>query len=427
MNNEQTTPKKHATKDFWGFPVTHFTYFFTWAIVFGYLTLWLEQEAHFNGVQAGFVFSMMSGVSLIFQPIFGVISDRLVMKKNLVVTIAIGMILVGPYFQWGFHPLLKVNTALVGFVTGIYLSFILNGGVSVIEQYVQRASLTNKFEYGHSRMGGSLAGAIASLVGGRLFLWSPNSIFWACTVSAVILTCCLVFSDKIHLDNLAAVGVDKTSSQLNMKQLGSIFKLKNFWYLSLFYIGTSAIYDVFDQQFIIFFKSFFHTAAQGTLAYSYMTSTQTALEFLLMIPMPYIINKIGSKNGLIIYGLILGVRIIGSAMSPSVGWVIVLRLLAGFEMPLVLVSIMKYISGSFDLRLYATVYALASNFAKQISVFVFSTLAGKWYDAFGFQHTYYILGAIVLVVTIICAFGLKKEDKVQAGEVSAPANAEASK
>ena len=43
MNNEQTTPKKHATKDFWGFPITHFTYFFTWAIVFGYLTLWLEQ------------------------------------------------------------------------------------------------------------------------------------------------------------------------------------------------------------------------------------------------------------------------------------------------------------------------------------------------------------------------------------------------
>ena len=142
-----------------------------------------------------------------------------------------------------------------------------------------------------------------------------------------------------------------------------------------------------------------------------------------MIPMPYIINKIGSKNGLIIYGLILGVRIIGSAMSPSVVWVIVLRLLAGFEMPLVLVSIMKYISGSFDLRLYATVYALASNFAKQISVFVFSTLAGKWYDAFGFQHTHSILGGIVFVVTIICAFCFKKEDKVQAGEISAPANA----
>ncbi|EQE01366.1 lacY proton/sugar symporter family protein, partial [Clostridioides difficile CD9] len=32
-------------------------------------------------------------------------------------------------------------------------------------------------------------------------------------------------------------------------------------------MGASALYDVFDQQFIIFFKMFFHTAAQGTLVY----------------------------------------------------------------------------------------------------------------------------------------------------------------
>ena len=69
----------------------------------------------------------------------------------------------------GLSSIIKGEYGTGWFVTGIYLSFILNGGVSVIEQYVQRASLTNKFEYGHSRMGGSLAGAIASLIGGRLF------------------------------------------------------------------------------------------------------------------------------------------------------------------------------------------------------------------------------------------------------------------
>lgn len=52
----ENTVKISNKKDFWGFPVTHFSYFFTWAIVFGYLTLWLEQEAGFNGVEAGFVF-----------------------------------------------------------------------------------------------------------------------------------------------------------------------------------------------------------------------------------------------------------------------------------------------------------------------------------------------------------------------------------
>lgn len=404
-------------QDFWGFPVTHFSYFFTWAIVFGYLTLWLEQEAGFNGVEAGFVFSMMAGVSLIFQPVFGIISDKLLMKKTLVLIIAVGMVFVGPYFQWIFHPFLSLGHMPAALATGVYLSFILNGGVSVIEQYVQRASLTNKFEYGHSRIGGSLAGAAASLAGGQLFLWNPNAIFWACSAAAALLTCCLLFSTKIHMENIAAVSGQNTSNKFDWKMISSIFKMRNFWVLSLFYIGTSAIYDVFDQQFIIFFKSFFDSPDEGTLAYSYMTSSQVALEFVLMLPMPWIINKIGSRNGLIAYGIILALRILGSALVPNLTLIIVLRLLAGLEMPLLLISIMKYIAGAFDLRLYATVYAFSSNFAKQISVFFISSLAGTMYDQIGFQETYLMMGIVVAVVTAICAFTLKKEDPVQAGEV----------
>ena len=414
MENSAKKKKKKESKHFWGFPFTHFTYFFMWQIIFGYLTLWMEQVGHMNGAEAGVVFSAMAGLSLLFQPAFGVISDKLLFKKNLLFTIAIAAMLIGPYFQWVFMPLMHINSMLVAIVTGIYLCFIFNGGVSVIEQYVQRASLANGFEYGHSRMGGSLAGMVASFVGGQIFLWHPNSIFWACTISATILTGLLLFSDKVDMDNASAAG--DTSNSLDLSMIGKIFKLKNFWYLSIFYIGTSAIYDVFDQQFIIFFKSFFDTAAAGTQAYSYMTTAQIGLEFLLMFPMPWIINRIGSRNGLIAYGVILAIRIIGSALSPSLIWVIFLRLLAGFEMPLVLVSIMKYIAGAFDVRVYATVYALASNFAKQISVFIFSAFAGSMYDSIGFHHTYLILGAIVAVVTIFAALVLKKENPVQAGE-----------
>lgn len=417
MDNTQPRQKK----DFWGFPVTDFTYFFQWQIINGYLTLWMEQQGHLDGTTAGFVFSMMAFMSLIFQPIFGIISDRLVFKKNLLVIIAIASILIGPYFQWLFLPLVHINAALVAVVTGIFLSFVFNGGVAVVEQYVQRASLANKFEYAHSRMGGSLAGACASFAGGKLFLWSPNSIFWACTVMGIILTLTITFSDKIHMENAAAAG--DTSDSLDWSLIGQIFKIRNFWILSIFYIGTSALYDVFDQQFVIFFKTFFHTTAAATTAYSYTTTAQIALEFLLMFPMPWIINRIDSRNGLIAYGVILAIRIIGSALSPSLIWVIFLRLLAGFEMPLVLVSIMKYIAGAFDVRVYATVYALASNFAKQISVFIFSAVAGNMYDAIGFHHTYLILGAIVAVVTLFAAFVLKKENKLQAGEVDEQGNA----
>lgn len=415
-NAKSKINSKSKHNGYWGFLITCLTYFFCWQIIFGYLTLWLKQVAHLNGVEAGVIFSMMSGLSLLFQPVFGIISDRLLFKKNLVITIAVGLILVGPYFQWAFIPLLHSTGRLfASIITGLFLSFVLSGGVSTIEQYVQRASLANGFEYSHARMGGSLGGAIASFLGGRLFLWHPNAIFWGISVSAFILVCTFIFSDKVNMAN-----ADKATNgeeKMDLSLLGSIFKLKNFWFLCFFYIGTSAIYDVFDQQFIIFFKSFFHTGAAGTTAYSYMTTAQIALEFFLMIPMPYIINKIGARNGLIAYGTILAIRIIGSALSPNVYVVICLRLLAGFEMPLILTSIMKYISGTFDLKLFATVYALTANFAKQISVFIFSSLAGHWYDVMGFHHTYMILGIIVAVITIICAIGLSKEDPVQAGEV----------
>lgn len=412
MNNT-----KPQSKHFWGFPLTHFSYFFIWAIINGYLTLWMEQVAHLNGTESGAVFSMMAGISLIFQPIFGVVSDKLLFKKTLILTISIVAIFIGPYFQWVFMPILHINAFLVAFVTGTFLSFVLNGGVSVIEQYVQRASLANGFEYAHSRVGGSVAGVAASLIAGPIFLWSPNSIFWACTVAAIILTGLLLFSDKIDLENAQAAG--DTSNSLNLKTVMSVFKLKNLWILAIFYMGASALYDVFDQQFIIFFKMFFHTAAQGTLVYSYMTSAQIAIEFCLMFPMPWIINKIGSRNGLIIYGFITALRILGSALAPNWIWLVGFRLLAGLGMPLLLTSIMKYIAGAFDIRLYATVYALASNFAKQVSVFIFSSVAGKMYDVIGYQHTYLIMRLFVFAITLFATFTLKKEDPIQAGEVDA--------
>lgn len=399
-------------KHFWSFASTHFTYFFIWAIVYGYLTLWLEKVAHLNGTESGFIFSFMAGISLLFQPIFGILSDKLVFKKNLLVTITLAAILVGPFFQWLFLPIVHTSSFLAAIVAGLYLSFILNGGVGVVEQYVERASLVNKFEYGHSRMGGSLAGMTASLIAGRLFIWQPNSIFWACSVSAVILTCLVLFSDKVNVSDLQAnpdTDSDNESAPLDKKTILSIFKLKNFWVLSLFYMGAAAIYDVFDQQFIVYFTTFFKSASQGTITYSYMASAQTAIELLLMIPMPFIINKIGAKKGLIAFGFITFIRIFGSAIAPNWELLVFFRLLAGLEMPLLLVSIMKYITGAFDIRLYATVYLMASNFAKQISVFIFSTVAGKLYDVVGFQKTYFILSAIVFVITLVAAFMLEKE------------------
>lgn len=301
---------------FWSFPVSHFSYFFIWAIVSGYLTLWLEQVANLNGSEAGIVFSMMAAMSLAFQPLFGFFSDRLVMKKTLVFIILGVGVLIGPYFEWLFMPLLAAtNPFVIAVITGIYLSFVLNGGVSVIEQYIQRASITNNFEFGHSRIGGSIAGAVASFLGGRLFLINPNLIFWAATVTAIIALIMFAFFDKINTENIDEV--TDVTDRISMADVRHLLKLKNFWILGIFYMGASALYDVFDQQFVIFFQTFFPSVSHATTVYSNVVTIQMIIEIILMIPMPYIINKIGARNGLIIYGFITAIRIIGTALAPN--------------------------------------------------------------------------------------------------------------
>lgn len=402
---------KSSKNQFFSFAGSHFSYFFIWAIVYGYLTLWLETVAGLNGATSGMLFSLMAGISLAFQPVFGIISDKLEFKKTLLITISISAILIGPFFQWLFLPLLSLNTYFGVIIAGLYLSFILNGGVGVIEQYIERASWVNNFEYGHSRMGGSIAGAVASLVGGQLFIWHPTAIFWACSFSAILLTVLVTVFDKVNLSNTQALSLEKDDlkEKVNIETILSIFKIKNFWALSFFFVGAAALYDVFDQQFIVYFKSFFENPDQGTIIYSYMTSTQIGLEVLLMIPMPYIINKIGAKNGLLAFGAITFIRIFGSAISPNYQLLVFFRLLAGLEMPLLLVSVMKYIGGAFDKTLYATIYMLGFNFAKQVSVFIFSTASGQMYDSIGFKQTYLILSMIVFIITVISIFTLKKD------------------
>ena len=104
----------------------------------------------------------------------------------------------------------------------IYLAFVLNGGVGVVETYVERASLVNKFEYGHSRLGGSIAGAVAAFVGGIIFTQNPNSIFWLCSFMATILTGLVIFGDKVNLKS-SEVPVEE-KNEVTRKEIFTLFK-----------------------------------------------------------------------------------------------------------------------------------------------------------------------------------------------------------
>jgi OHS family lactose permease-like MFS transporter len=406
-------------KDFLNFGGLFYFYFVIWAVVLGFLPLWLVDVAHLNTEQSGIVFSAMSLMALCYHPFFGYLQDKLGFKKNLFAVIAIALLFMGPFFNYVFIVLLQFN-ALFGAITGsLYLSLCFFGGVGVVEAYIEKVSRQNKFEYGHARLFGSLAGASATFVGGILYVKNPENIFWFASCSAIFL-CVLLYTARVKESVSEIQAVKAVKNQIKKEDLFAILKMKNFWFLSLLIIGTASIYDVFDQQFPNYYVTFFDSKAIGTNYFSKIVSLQVALEAVLMVFAPAFVNKIGAKKGLLLFGFLTFIRIVGSAVFTTPLALSLIRLIAAFEMPLMLVSVMKYITGVFDVRLSATVYLLGFNLAKQASVFVFSYLAGSMYNVFGFQNTYLFLGAVVLIITLISVFtlGNDKNIKQEAAETS---------
>lgn len=404
----KTTDCTHKNNpNFWIFGLFVFLYFFIMATCFPFLPIWLSDIIGLTKTETGIVFSCVSLFAITFQPVLGVISDKLGLKKNLLWVISVLLFLFAPFFLYVFAPLLKTNIWLGALSGGVYIGFVFSAGSGAIEAYVERVSRNSHFEYGKARMFGCLGWGLCASTAGMLFSVNPEWVFWMGSAAALVLML-LLFIARPQQNQTAQVmnALGANQPQISAKMALSLFRQRKMWMFILYVIGVACVYDVFDQQFATFFKSFFATPQAGTQAFGFATTAGEMCNAIIMFCSPWIINRIGAKNTLLIAGAIMTTRIIGSAFATTVVEVVALKMLHALEVPFLLVGAFKYITGVFDTRLSATIYLIGFNFAKQMAAIFLSAFAGNMYDRIGFQDTYLILGSIVLVVTILSAFTL---------------------
>lgn len=82
--------------------------------------MWLADVNHLTKTETGIVFSSISLFAIIFQPVFGLMSDKLGLRKHLLWTITVLLILFAPFFIFVFSPLLQMNIIAGSLVGGIY-------------------------------------------------------------------------------------------------------------------------------------------------------------------------------------------------------------------------------------------------------------------------------------------------------------------
>ncbi|MBH3055082.1 MFS transporter [Serratia marcescens] len=384
-----------------------FFFFFTWSSSFSLISLWLNQKIGLKGAETGLIFSAISLVALCAQPLYGFIQDKLGLRKRLLQFLGVMLLLTGPFFIYVYAPLLASSLPLGALVGGLFIGATFFAGIGALESYTERVSRISGFEFGRARMWGSLGWASATFLAGFIFNIDPNINFWLGSAAAVVFLVLLSQVRELKPNAMAGLAFGKPEN-LRLQDALALLRMPGFWALVVFVLGIS-VYNVFDQQFSVYFASQFASREQGNEMYGFLNSLQVFLEAGGMFLAPLLVNRIGAKQGLLLAGSVMALRMFGSGLVSGALMISAMKLLHAVELPILLIAIFKYIASRFDSRLSSTLYLVGFQFTTQVMASFLSPLAGYGYDRIGFADTYLLMGCAVAATTLVSCFLLRGE------------------
>jgi OHS family lactose permease-like MFS transporter len=398
-------------KLYWKLSSFFFLFFFSTGSCFTFFAIWLGQNIQLTGTQTGIIFSVNAVFTMLFQPLYGYLSDKLGLRKNLLYFISTLVILTGPFFVFIYQPLLKWNFWTGVLIGGAYLGLAFLAGISAIESYIEKVGRKHSFEFGRARLWGSIGAAVAAALGGRIITTNPDINFWLASVAGIILFIVILMT-KIEMSASEEIEANSVST----KDLGNLFKLKDFWIFMFFMLGTGCIYNVFDQQFPLYYSSLFPSAELGNQVFGYLNSVQVFLEAGMLLIAPFIVNKLGPKTSLILAGAIMTIRMVGSGLVSDPYSISIIKIIHAAEISILLVAVFKYLAVHFDTRLSSILYLVGYQFSMQLGAVAVSPLVGNLYDFIGFRKTYLLMGIVVCAFTLFGVLLLRNNGKLSQDE-----------
>ena len=374
-----------------------FLYFVVWTMSFSLYAIWLGQHAELSSAEIGAVFAVNGAFAVVLKPFYGYITDKLGMKKHLLYFVAIMSALLMPFFVYVYHPLL-ISAFPVGIIVGAtYLSLAWYAGIAVSESYCDRFGRLKGFEFGRIRMWGSCGAAVTASFAGVLFNISPVINF---TISSIV--------SLIMLAVLVSIKIPETDNMADVRQL---VKEGKFWRFCFYVAGIVWFMHIAEQQFPRYFVSFFHGSKAGTSWYGYLSTVQAIVEFISMLTVPWVVNKLGARKTLIVAGLLIGSRLLISGFATSPLMIAFIKPLYGLENALLLIAVFKYIAAHFDKKVNSTMYLIGYQCFIYVGTIFVSAPVGYMYDHIGFGNAYFIMGAIIITFSLMSIFILSGDDK----------------
>ncbi|HED1508154.1 TPA: oligosaccharide MFS transporter, partial [Raoultella ornithinolytica] len=246
-------------------------------------------------------YSVNQFTSMIFMIGYGIIQDKLGLKKHLIWLLSVILVLTGPFLIYIYEPLLRHNFSLGLAIGSLFFGIGYLAGCGLLDSFTEKMARAFCFEYGTARAWGSFGYAIGALLAGIFFAINPHINFWLVSLFGV----CFIIINMLFKSEQTVSGTHHLE-KVHKDDFIAVFKDIKFWIFVLFITGTWSFYNIYDQQmFPVFYAGLFSSVETGTRVYGYLNSFQVVLEAIGMAVIPFFVNKVGAKKALIAGGMIM--------------------------------------------------------------------------------------------------------------------------
>ncbi len=395
---------------------TLFVFFASWGIWWSFFATWLDKSLGLSGGQIGTVYAVNSFTTIVVMFLYGMLQDRLKLKRNLIILSSTVMACLVPFALLVYQPLLKNSFGLGVALGALYLPFGYTAAVGLLEAYSERMSRTYGFDYGQARGWGSLGYAVAALFTGFIFTINPAINFFIGSALGVV---CLLVQIFWKTDNVPlAPGHEAHSGHTpSLGEMASVLKQRSLWVVIAFTIFSWTFYNLYDgQMFPNFYRGLFENEDDGIRTYGILNSVQVFVEGGCMMLVPIVMRKVGVRTTLLLGVATMTIRILGAAVFTDPIIVSGFKMMHAIEVPLFILGIFRYLTLHFDASLSATMYLVGFEVSAQIGNVVFAVPFGNLRDAIGYQPTFFVIAGVVAAAGAWGYFALKKDDEDVQGD-----------
>lgn len=361
----------------WVYKGLYFLFFGTGAMMTPFLSLYLRNKG-LTGTQLGILWAVGPLVTVLSQPVWGLISDLKGRRPVFLSLLAVNTVLALLYLPASqFWHFLAVSVVLAVFrspVGAILDSFVLE----YLEVYGSRA------EYGKARLWGSVGWSSLSYMAGRVVgILGLPVIFFLNSLGTLVT---LVLATRVRELQPAQ------PRRLEFRQLGVLLKNQRL----VVFLLCILLLQVGTSPMLSFFPIYLDTIG----APSSLIGTAFLLEGLSEIPIFFIsgwfISRVGPKWGIVVGASAYAVRMMGYSVTRVPQLALVFQLLHGLSFSLFFASSVNYVDSMVPRRLRTTGQTLLWATYWGIGAIAGNILAGWLFDAVGIYSLFRVGSLIAL-------------------------------